>query len=486
MDDLQRALSVRGLALSILPEKGRCLFSTRDFSPGNVILSEEPYVSVPNRVSVDSRCDWCLTTSNLKRCSSCQVVWYCGSTCQKSDWKLHRLECSALSKLDKDRQKSLTSSIRLMVKLYLRRKLQSEKIIPTTATDNYNLVEALVSHMSDIDEKQLVLYAQMANLVSLILQLPDINIKEIAENFSKLACNAHTICDSELRPLGTGLYPIISIINHSCLPNSVLVFEGRVAVIRAVQHIPKGTEVSISYIETAGSTMTRQKALKEQYFFSCACLRCIKVGQPDDIQESAILEGYRCKDNGCDGFLLRDSGDKGFICHQCGLVRDKEEMKEIASEIKFLSEKASKLLSSGYNTEASATYKMIEKLQVKLCHPFSIDLMRTRETLLKILMELQDWKEALAFCRLTIPAYQRAYPGFHPLLGLQYYNCGKLEWLLGATKDAIKSLTEAVDILRITHGTNTQFMKELFIKLEEAHVEASYKLSSKNNSPMDD
>ncbi|CAL5417352.1 unnamed protein product [Camellia sinensis] len=486
MDDLQRALSVRGLALSILPEKGRCLFSTRDFSPGDVILSEEPYVSVPNRVSVDSRCDWCLTTSNLKRCSSCQVVWYCGSICQKSDWKLHRLECGALSKLDKDRKKSLTSSIRLMVKLYLRRKLQSEKIIPTTVTDNYNLVEALVSHTSDIDEKQLVLYAQMANLVSLILQLPDINIKEIAENFSKLACNAHTICDSELRPLGTGLYPIISIINHSCLPNSVLVFEGRVAVIRAVQHIPKGTEVSISYIETAGSTMTRQKALKEQYFFSCACLHCIKVGQPDDIQESAILEGYRCKDNGCDGFLLRDSGDKGFICHQCGLVRDKEEMKEIASEIKFLSEKASKLLSSGYNTEASATYKMIEKLQVKLCHPFSIDLMRTRETLLKILMELQDWKEALAYCRLTIPVYQRAYPGFHPLLGLQYYTSGKLEWLLGATKDAIKSLTEAVDILRITHGTNTQFMKELFIKLEEAHVEASYKLSSKNNSPMDD
>ena len=40
--------------------------------------------------------------------------------------------------------------------------------------------------MSDIDEKQLVLYAQMANLVNLILQCPDIDIKEIAENFSKV------------------------------------------------------------------------------------------------------------------------------------------------------------------------------------------------------------------------------------------------------------------------------------------------------------
>nr|POE83750.1 histone-lysine n-methyltransferase ashr1 [Quercus suber] len=54
----------------------------------------------------------------------------------------------------------------------------------------------------------------------------------------------------ELIPLGTGLYPVISIINHSCLPNSVLVFEGRLAVIRAVQHVPQGAEVLISYIDT--------------------------------------------------------------------------------------------------------------------------------------------------------------------------------------------------------------------------------------------
>jgi len=40
--------------------------------------------------------------------------------------------------------------------------------------------------MSDITEEQLVLYAQMANLVYSILQWPEINIKEIAEKFSKV------------------------------------------------------------------------------------------------------------------------------------------------------------------------------------------------------------------------------------------------------------------------------------------------------------
>lgn len=42
--------------------------------------------------------------------------------------------------------------------------------------------------MSDIKEEQLVLYAQMANLVHLILQWPEINIKEIANFFSKVLC----------------------------------------------------------------------------------------------------------------------------------------------------------------------------------------------------------------------------------------------------------------------------------------------------------
>jgi len=31
-------------------------------------------------------------------------------------------------------------------------------------------------------------------------------------------------------------------------------------------------------------------------------------GQNDDIQESAILEGYRCKSEKCGGFLLRTTG----------------------------------------------------------------------------------------------------------------------------------------------------------------------------------
>jgi SET and MYND domain-containing protein len=50
--------------------------------------------------------------------------------------------------------------------------------------------------------------------------------------------------------------------------------------------------------------------------------------------------------------------------------------------------------------------------------------------------------------------------------------------LLECTEDALKSLTRAADILGITHGTKSQFMKELFGKLEEARAEVSFKLST--------
>ncbi|KAF3788479.1 Histone-lysine N-methyltransferase [Nymphaea thermarum] len=482
-EELAKSLSEQGLAISFTQEKGRCLIADRDFSPGEVVISQEPYASVVDTSCHGKTCDSCFSSNNsLKKCSICKMVWYCGTSCQKAEWNLHQLECQALVSLSKEKRKMLTPSIRLMVRILIRRKQQIEKVIVTTARDNYNLVEELVMHMSGVDEKQLLTFAQMANLVNVILPLEEISIKEIAQNFSRLACNAHTICDSELRPLGTGLYPVISIINHSCLPNSVLLFEGKLAVVRAVEPIIRGSEVVISYIETAASTTTRRKALKEQYLFNCMCIRCMKMDQKDDLEESAILEGYKCRDENCDGYLLLNPDTKLFICQSCGFPRNMQEITKLSSEVEEKLDSASKHISSGRSSEAVVKYKEVELLQAKLFHSMSIKLVRTRETLLKIHMELKDWEEALKYCRLTIPVYQRAYPPIHPLLGLQYYTCGKLEWFLGATLDALKSLTKAMDILRITHGANTSFMKELFHLVDEARAEANWLAASSNGT----
>ncbi|KAG6501441.1 hypothetical protein ZIOFF_041321 [Zingiber officinale] len=273
MENLQRALESRGLALASIPGKGRGLVTTRDFVPGDVIIFQEPYASAPNKVYTSSICDGCFTSNNLRKCSACKVAWYCGNTCQRSEWKLHQLECKALASLRDDRRKLLTSTVRLMVRLILKKQLQNEQ----------------------------------------------------------LSCNAHTICDDELRPLGTGLYPVISMINHSCVPNSILMFEYRMGFVRATEPITKGTEILISYIETAATTATRKKDLK-QYFFTCTCARCTK-NLHEELEETAILEGFRCRDNQCNGFLILASDNQSFTCQKCGIFRDMQDIEKISKSV---------------------------------------------------------------------------------------------------------------------------------------------------------
>ncbi|PWZ21849.1 Histone-lysine N-methyltransferase ASHR1 [Zea mays] len=220
LEQLQRELAARGLTVASIPGKGRGLIATCTFFPGDVILIQEPYASTPNKILVGSSCDHCFTSGNLRKCSMCRVTWYCSSNCQKEEWKLHQLECRAMAALTEDRKKMLTPTIRLMVRLALKRKLQNEKVlsalflplfslpglklyvvahvvisfysflengsvIPSSSIDNYNLVDGLESHISKVDENQLVLYAQMANLVSLILPFIELDLKEIAQTFSK-------------------------------------------------------------------------------------------------------------------------------------------------------------------------------------------------------------------------------------------------------------------------------------------------------------
>ncbi|KAL4196392.1 hypothetical protein AMTRI_Chr04g245940 [Amborella trichopoda] len=223
----------------------------------------------------------------------------------------------------------------------------------------------------------------------------------------------------------------------SCAPNSVLLFEGKLAVIRAMEAIPKGAEVLISYIEIAGSTETRRKALKEPYLFNCTCLRCIKVGSDDDLKESALLEGFRCINDQCDGFLLPNPYGKNFTCQRCGLLSNECKTRKRKEEVEEKLDYASKFVSSG----------------TKIMH-WNVDPLTKS-----------------GYCQLTIPVYQRAYPEFHPLLGLQYYTCGKLEWFLGKTLNAVKSLTKAADILKVTHGATTPLVRDLMCLLEEARAE---------------
>lgn len=74
----------------------------------------------------------------------------------------------------------------------------------------------------------------------------------------------------------TGIFPKISMLNHSCAPNIRNKFDGRTLTIYAASDIRKGQEIFNCYGPNYKlmSFQERQDSLRLQYNFHCKCIKC--------------------------------------------------------------------------------------------------------------------------------------------------------------------------------------------------------------------
>lgn len=72
-----------------------------------------------------------------------------------------------------------------------------------------------------------------------------------------------------------GIFPLVSRINHSCLPNAQHAFSTKLhrMLVHVVRPIAEGEEITLSYI-TGGPKSERQKTLKQHFGFACQCNLC--------------------------------------------------------------------------------------------------------------------------------------------------------------------------------------------------------------------
>lgn len=75
------------------------------------------------------------------------------------------------------------------------------------------------------------------------------------------------------------LFPSLSKLNHSCIPNAILEFgvkEGRVVgYLKLLKDVTPGEEISISYLnQTCLSYENRQELLSQAFQFTCSCTLC--------------------------------------------------------------------------------------------------------------------------------------------------------------------------------------------------------------------
>eukprot|EP01126_Amoeba_proteus_P002326 TRINITY_DN1072_c0_g2_i14.p1 TRINITY_DN1072_c0_g2~~TRINITY_DN1072_c0_g2_i14.p1 ORF type:complete len:269 (-),score=39.22 TRINITY_DN1072_c0_g2_i14:397-1203(-) len=204
--------------------------------------------------------------------------------------------------------------------------------------------------------------------------------------------NNYNIYDSSMETVAIGLYPILSLINHSCDPNSVPIFEGRSVKLVCIRPIQPGDEITISYIETAAPTHVRIAELQSNFFFTCTCPKCL------DLSEDELF--WSCK-SGVDHQMVElqlHHAEK----HLLELGKDNKE------EAKTFCEQLLQIVSTAYPRMSYATLKYNNFVAKKM-------------------FELEEWERARDCLVKALPVCERVYPHVWPLRALHYFSLGKLD-----------------------------------------------------------
>ena len=75
---------------------------------------------------------------------------------------------------------------------------------------------------------------------------------------------------------GHGLYPLTSLLSHSCISNSKTVLKSDYSLdCKATSFIRAGEEITKQYVSPLEPTQMRQEKLKNGWYFDCRCPRCL-------------------------------------------------------------------------------------------------------------------------------------------------------------------------------------------------------------------
>jgi hypothetical protein len=216
-------------------------------------------------------CAYCLCdsdTSQLKQCSACKQVMYCDVECQRKHRPIHNTEeCTLISNVFKSGSK-LPECLR-------------DVIMIRRALFNAELKECL-ELMADVPlpfNKELADLSRSLGKIR-ILGLKDIKPALVFSVLRKFQANSFALQNSYAIPIGHGVFPFTSLLNHSCEPNLALVTDleaGHVPIqtFIALRHIDKGEELTHCYVNQLEPTCLRFESLIKRYGFECKCRRCL-------------------------------------------------------------------------------------------------------------------------------------------------------------------------------------------------------------------
>lgn len=348
------------LKLQYSSDQGRCVVATRDIKPGEVLAVETAYTSCVHTEEPNSPFSFC--TNCLARCAAplpcfeCTNVVFCSEECRTKGWeKFHQKECPVYMQLlelgdgfvgpyriiaehSLDELKSFVSTFKNdSNKSPLEQILNENQICDSHSYRSIYFLEGNVKIMDTVRLFGLTVRAFM--LTHLLMQsnrfFDNIGCEKLPNeediifigslfihHILAVACNINKIREAQVLSsnknftsdgvsVGVATFIAESFFNHSCNPSAAIFFCGNVGVCRAMQYIPTGKQVCVSYDEIyydEPNRNTRRKNLNLAYSFICNCEACANNWNysKEDVMSTLTLPRLR-KD---DKRILRNKRDK--------------------------------------------------------------------------------------------------------------------------------------------------------------------------------
>lgn len=358
--------------------------------------------------------------------------------------------------------------------------------------NNYNAVFSLLSHTENHSPEHKFLCALSVSALCRQLEansLPalttdpkaemtpdscaDLNIWAVAmlRHLLQLQCNAqaittiqHTgskesiVTDSGQVRLATGIFPVVSLLNHSCSPNTSVSFAGTVATIRAAQQIGKGQEILHCYgpHESRMSAAERQQKLRSQYFFDCSCpaCHCEKLRTATGPR----WEAFRC--NNCRALM---QGDDVLSCgnracperisrnHLVSRLQDLQQQLGIASELLRngkLEQAIPWLLRCRQDAESflSAEHAVAGEIEDGLARAYAA---------------LGEWQKSATHLQKSLQVVEARHGPSSVEMGHELFKLAQVLFNGFAVPEALNAIQKAEDVLLVHCGPQSDEVQEL-------------------------
>ncbi|KND90266.1 Histone-lysine N-methyltransferase SMYD3 [Tolypocladium ophioglossoides CBS 100239] len=249
--------------------KGRALHATQRFPPGATIHAfTHPTLLLPSLTHLALVCSHCLRPGDPRACSRCRAAYYCDAACQGAAWRaVHARECKAL------RQRRLGDRPGAELPTPVRALLQA--LLVGEVGDAVGGLEGHVRRRRDDGGAAWRDLEMMGMAGCAFAGRPggEDEVRRAVDLLCKIQTNAFHRYDADLGQVGIFLEPTLAMANHSCVPNALVQFIGRTAVLRAERPIEAGEEIEISYTDYTYPLPKRKEALSP-YGFECSCPRC--------------------------------------------------------------------------------------------------------------------------------------------------------------------------------------------------------------------